>query len=56
MENIKNCYCEGFIKLHQVTVIPLISAPGAYLILKLKGVTVIGERCLKEGGAFFKVK
>ena len=45
-------------KLHfqfSSTVFPLMSAPGAYIILKVEGVALIGGRRLKEGGAYFQV-
>ena len=38
------------------TVLPLISASGTYLILKLWGAALIGGRCLKEGAPYFKAK
>ena len=34
----------------------VIGAPGAYLILKLCGVSLIGEWYLKERDAYFKVR
>ena len=33
----------------------LLSRPDAYLIPKILGVALVRGRCLKEGGAYFKV-
>ena len=37
-------------------IFPLLSAPGANLILKLQSAANIGERCLKEECTYYKVK
>lgn len=43
--------------LRQITtVIPLISTPGTYFLLKLEGATLIEGQCLKERGIHFKVQ
>ena len=39
-----------------LTVFPLTSVPGVHLTSKIEGVPLIGRWCLKEGGAYFKVK
>ena len=35
---------------------PLITDPGAYLVSKFQGETLIGGRRLNEGGTYFKVR
>ena len=42
--------------IYGITVFPLLSTLGLYLILNLAGALLIRGQCLKEGGAYFKVR
>ena len=41
---------------YQLTIFPLISTTGAYLILKLQGATLMGRQRLEEEGVYFKAE
>ena len=38
------------------TIFPVISSPGAHLVIQLSGGALIGGWCLKECGTYFKVR
>ena len=42
--------------IYKITVFPLVSTFGLYLILNLVGALLISGQRLKKGGAYFKVR
>ena len=42
--------------IYEITVFPLVSTLGLYLILNLVGALLIRGQRLKKGGAYFKVR